>query len=123
MVALRKGWIGTRGAPEAAAWRSNAWLACAAIHFEFSSAVCESVFSCNGSGRDWKAAFAAHRETSRSGVRSDLRESAAFARLGRTEENAQDDASDELGSGCRSGHGNTGSPGRNPLCSGVVQCE
>jgi len=36
MVALRKEWIGTRGAPEAAAWRSNAaWLEWAAVHVEF----------------------------------------------------------------------------------------
>jgi cytochrome c oxidase subunit II len=65
--------------PEAAAWRSNAaWLAWAAVHFEFLAQSANQGFPAMGLDiRDSKAAFAAHRETSRSGVRNDLRESAA----------------------------------------------
>jgi cytochrome c oxidase subunit II len=65
--------------PEAAAWRSNAaWLAWAAVHLEFLTQSANQCFPATGLDiRDWKAAFAAHRETSRSGVQNDLRESAA----------------------------------------------
>src|SRR5258707_14368520 len=65
--------------PEAAAWRSNAaWLAWAAVHLEFLAQSANQCFPAMGLDiPDWETAFAAHRETSRSGVRNDLRESAA----------------------------------------------
>jgi cytochrome c oxidase subunit 2 len=65
--------------PEAAAWRSNAaWLAWATVHLEFLAQLADQCFPAMGVDTpDWKTAFAAHRETSRSGVRNDLRESAA----------------------------------------------
>jgi cytochrome c oxidase subunit 2 len=64
---------------EAAAWRSNAvWLARAAVHLEFLAQSANQCFPAMGLDiRDWKAAFAAYRERPRSGVRNDLRESAA----------------------------------------------
>src|SRR6266481_6265170 len=62
-----------RGAP-----MRRGWLAWAAVHLEFLAQSANQCFPAMGLDiRDWKAAFAAHRETSRSGVRNDLRESAA----------------------------------------------
>src|SRR6266446_2326804 len=62
-----------RGAP-----MRRGWLAWAAVHLEFLAQSVNQCFPAIGLGiRDWKTVFAAHRETSRSGVRNDLRESAA----------------------------------------------
>jgi cytochrome c oxidase subunit 2 len=65
--------------PEAVASRSNAaWLAWAAVHLELLAQSANQCFPAMGLDiPDRKTAFAAHRETSRSGVRNDLRENAA----------------------------------------------